>query len=187
MTNPQLRPGQTVTDDVSDVSTAYLDIVEVSTSLTGETLTVEFHFQGYSGDADVNRTGTSASSMEYSWEVSVDVDADPETGDGVFEYLLSAHHIVWPAHEGDNTEAPIEEVAEASVWESKPGGGIRSFRGASLEVSAETDTMILRGRIPGITSDSRLSFLDARVILPEYDEVGCQAPPSILTSSQPVR
>ena len=179
---PTVAPGQTVTDDVSDVSTAYLDIVEVSTSLTGETLTVEFHFRDIPETLTFNRTGTSASSMEYSWEVSVDVDADPETGDGGFEYLLSAHHIVWPAHEGDNTEAPIEEVAEASVWEKQPGGGIRSFRGASLEVSAETDTMILRGRIPGITSDSRLSFR-THEYLAEYDEVGCQAPPSILTSS----
>ena len=54
--------------------------------------------------------------------MSVDVDADPETGDGGFEYLLSAYHIVWPAHEGDNTEAPIAEVAEASIWEKQPGG-----------------------------------------------------------------
>ena len=179
---PTVAPGQTVTDDVSDVSTAYLDIVEVSTSLAGETLTVEFHFRDIPETLTFNRTGTSASSMEYSWEVSVDVDADPETGDGGFEYLLSAHHIVWPAHEGDNTEAPIEEVAEASVWEKQPGGGIRSFRGASLEVSAETDTMILRGRIPGITSDSRLSFR-THEYLGDFDEVGCQAPPSILTSS----
>ena len=179
---PTVAPGQTASDDVSDVSAAYLDIVEVNTSLSGEALTVEFRFRDIPETLTFNRTGTSANSMEYMWEVSVDVDADPETGDGGFEYLLSAHHIVWPAHEGDNTEAPIEEVAEASVWEKQPGGGIRSFRGASLEVSAETDTMILRGRIPGITPDSRLSFR-THEYLGEFDEVGCQAPPSLLTSS----
>ena len=141
-----------------------------------------FRFRDIPETLTFNRTGTSASSMEYMWEVLVDVDADPETGDDGFEYLLSAHHIVPPAQEGDNTEAPIEEVAEASVWEKRPGGSISTLGGASLEVSAETDTMILRGRIPGITPDSRLSFR-THEYLGESDAVGCQEPPSILTSS----
>ena len=175
-------PGQTATDDVSDVSAGYLDIVEVSTSLADEMLTVEFRLRDIPETLTFNRTGTSASSMEYGWDVSVDVDADPETGDDGFEYLLSAYHIVWPGNEGNDTEAPIEEMAEASVWEKQPGQGIRSFRDASLEVSAETDTMILRGRIPGITPDSRLSFL-THGHLGEFDEVGCQEPLSNLTSS----
>ena len=175
-------PGQTAIDDVSDVSAGYLDIVEVSTSLADEMLTVEFRFRDIPETLTFNKTGTSASSMEYGWEVSVDVDADPETGDGGFEYLLSAHHIVWPAHAGDNTEAPIEEVAKADVWEMKPGGRTSVLRDASLEVSAETDTMILRGRIPGITPDSRLSF-QTHEYLGESDEVGCQEPPGTLTSS----
>ena len=175
-------PGQTATDDVSDVFAGYLDIVEVSTSLADEMLTVEFRLRDIPETLTFNRKGTSESSMEYGWEVSVDVDADPETGEGGFEYLLSAYHIVWPGHEGDNTEAPIAEVAEASVWEKRPGEGIRSFRDASLEVSPETDTMILSGRIPGITPDSRLSFL-THGHQGEFDEVGCQEPPSNLTSS----
>ena len=179
---PTVAPGQTATDDVSDVSAAYLDIVEVSTSLSGETLTVEFRFRDIPETLTFNRTGTSANSMEYMWEVSVDVDADPETGDGGFEYLLSAYHIVRPAEEGDNTEAALEEVAKASVWERQSGGGISTPRGAKLAVSAETDTMILSGRIPGITPDSRLTFR-THEYLGEFDEVGCQAPPSLLTSS----
>ena len=179
---PTVAPGQTATDDVSDVSAAYLDIVEVSTSLSGETLTVEFRFRDIPETLTFNRTGTSANSMEYMWEVSVDVDADPETGDGGFEYLLSAYHIVPLAHKGDNTEASIENMAEASVWEKQPGGSIRSLWSASLEVSSETDTMILSGRIPGITPDSRLTFR-THEYLGEFDEVGCQAPPSLLTSS----
>ncbi|MDE0310748.1 MAG: hypothetical protein OXI52_00680, partial [Caldilineaceae bacterium] len=144
-------------------------------------LTVVFHLRDVPETLTFNRTGTPAGSMEYGWEVSIDADGDPETGDGGFEYLLSAYHIVWPAHEGDNTEAPIAEVAEASVWEKRPREGIRSFRDASLEVSAEEDTMILRGRIPGITPDSRLSF-QTHEYLAESDGVGCQEPPGILTS-----
>ena len=177
-----IKPGQTVTDEVSDVSAAYLDIVEVSTSLSGETLTAEFRFRDIPETLTFNRTGTSANLMEYMWEVSVDVDADPETGDGGFEYLLSAHHIVWPAQAGDNTEAALEEVAEASVWERQSGGRMSTLREARLAVSAEEDTMILSGRIPGITPDSRLSFR-TQDFLSGSDEVGCQDPPSLLTSS----
>ena len=177
-----IRPGQTATDEVSDVSAAYLDIVEVSTFLSGETLTVAFRFRDVPETLTFNRTGTLTNRMEYSWGVMVDADADPETGDGGFDYLLSAHHIVWPGHAGDNTEAPIEEVAKASVWKMEPGGTTSSLRGASLEVSAETDMMILSGRISGITPDSRLAFL-THGNRSGSDELGCREPPVILTSS----
>ena len=177
-----IRPGQTATDEVSDVSAAYLDIVEVSTSLSGETLTVAFRYRDIPETLTFNRAGTLVNRMEYSWGVLVDADADPETGDSGFEYLLSAHHIVWPGHVGDITEAPIDEVAMASVWKTKPGGIISSLRGANLDVSAETDTMTLSGRISGITPDSRLSFRTYEHS-GQPDELGCQEPPGIVTSS----
>ena len=177
-----IRPGQTATDGVSDVPAAYLDIVEVSSFLSGETLTVALRFSDIPETLVFNRTDTLVNRMEYSWGVAIDVDADPETGDGGFDYLLSAHHIVWPGHVGDNTVAPIEEVAKADVWEMKPGGIIEGLRDASLEASAETDMMILSGRIPGITPDSRLSFTTFKH-LGESDELGCQDPPVILTTT----
>ncbi len=177
-----IRPGQTATDEVSDVPAAYLDIVEVSTSLSGETLTVAFRFRDIPETLTFNRAGTLVNRMEYSWGVLVDADADPETGDSGFEYLLSAHHIVWPGHAGDKTEAPIEEVAKADVWEMKPGGIIEGLSDASLEASAETDLMMLSGRISGITPDSRLSFRTYEHS-GQPDELGCQKPPGIVTSS----
>lgn len=179
-----IRPGQTVTDEVSDVSAAYLDIVEAGTSLSGETLTVAFRFKDIPETLVFNHTDTLVNRMEYSWGVAIDADADPETGDGGFEYLLSAYHIVWPPDAGNNTEAPIEEVAKAGVWEMQPGGIIEGLSDARLEASAETDMMTLSGRIPGITPDSRLSFKTF-----EHngggssDELGCQEPPVILTST----
>ena len=177
-----IKPGQTAIDEVSDVSAAYLDIVEVSSFLSGETLTVAFRFRDIPETLTFNHSGTLANRKEYSWGVSIDVDNDRITGDGGFDYLLSAHHIVWPAHARDNTEAPIEEVAKADVWKMKPGGIIEGLRDASLEVSAETDMMILSGRVPGITSDSRLSFKTFKR-LSESDDLGCQEQPVILTSS----
>ena len=177
-----IRPGQTATDEVSDTSAAYLDIVEVSTFLSGETLTVALRFRDIPETLTFNHADTLANHKEYSWGVSIDVDNDRSTGDGGFDFLLSAHHIVWPAHAGDNTEAPIEEVAKADVWEMKPGGIIEGLSDASLEASAVTDMIILSGRIPGITPDSRLSFMTFKH-LGESDELGCQEPPVILTST----
>ena len=177
-----IKPGQTAIDEVSDVTAAYLDIVEVSTSLSGETLTVAFHFRDIPETLTFNRTGILENYMEYMWGVSVDIDADPETGDGGFEYLLSAYHIVTPGQKGNNREAALDWVTTASVWEMQPGGIITELRDASLEVSAETDMMMLSGRIPGITPDSRLSFRTYEHSS-QPDELGCQEPPGIVTSS----
>ena len=40
-----IRPGDTVTDAVSDVPAGHIDITEVETSLSGERLTVVFHLR----------------------------------------------------------------------------------------------------------------------------------------------
>ena len=197
-----IHPGQTVLDGIEDSTyshqvssgealtlllafdgalSAYMDITKINTSLSGERLTVIFHLRDVPETLTFNRTGISENYMEYAWEVAIDVDNDRTTGDGGFDSLLSAYHIVRPAHGGDNTEAPIEEVAKASVWEMRPGR-IMSERDASLEVSVEEDTITISGYIPGITAEARLSFKTN-----EYsggsDEVGCQKPPGILTYS----
>ena len=54
-----VRPGDTVTDAVSDVSAAHVDITEVETSLSErDDLTVVFHLRGPAGDLDVQSHGT---------------------------------------------------------------------------------------------------------------------------------
>lgn len=179
-----IRPGQTAADEVSDVNAAYLDIVEVSTSLAGETLTAALHLRDIPETLIFNRTGTLENRKEYSWGVSIDTDNDRRTGDDGFEYLLSAYHIVQPGQKGNNREAAIEEMAKASLWETKPGGYIITLRDAGLEASAETDTLILSGRIPGITPEARLSFRTFKH-LGESDELECREPPAVLTSSSP--
>lgn len=80
----------------------------------------------------VPHRGTNTGGRSYSWGV-IDADAAPETGDGGFEYCLSAYHIVRPGQKRDSTKAPMEEVAKAGVWEIQPGG-IAELREASLEV-----------------------------------------------------
>ena len=169
-----VTPGDTVTDDVSDVSAAHIDITEVSTSLSGETLTVVFHLRDVPESLTFDRTGLEEGTMEYSWEVAIDVDNDRGTGAGGFEYLLSAYHIVYLSESSGESTVPIGEIVDASTWEVHHMS-FSSFAGASLDISAESDTITLTGEIPGITSESRLTF-ETSDVKSGSDQVECHAP-----------
>ena len=51
-----IRPGDSVTDAVSDVPAAHIDLTEVETSLSGESLTVVFHLKDLPEFLTFNRT-----------------------------------------------------------------------------------------------------------------------------------
>ena len=176
-----ILPGQTVTDDASDALAAHIDITEVRTALSGETLTVVFHLRDVPESLTFDRTGIRESSLEYYWEVSIDVDSNQETGPGGFEYTLSAIHFVRPSSADSNTTIPIGDKVLASTWKVNPGGGATSLENASIEVSTQANTITLTGDIPGITADSRLAF-QTYDFWSGFDEVGCPARFSLSTA-----
>ncbi len=51
-----IRPGDSVTDAVSDVPAAHVDLTEVETSLSGQRLTVVFHLKDLPETLTFNRT-----------------------------------------------------------------------------------------------------------------------------------
>ena len=179
-------PGDSVTDDVADVQvwslaksdvpvdadTAHFDITGIDTSLSGEKLKVVFHLRDLPESLTFNRTGIQKGTMEYRWEVQIDVDNDRNTGfGGGFEYLLSAHHIAYPSESGENVITPVSNGLESNVWRI----GSRSyvtFGESSYIASAEADTITLFGEIPGITADSRLVFVTTDVMRGE-DQLEC--------------
>ena len=169
-----VTPGDTVTDDVSDVSAAHIDITEINTSLSGEKLTVVFHLRDVPESLTFDRTGLMEGTMEYSWEVAIDVDDDRGTGYGGFEYLLSAYHIFFQSESSGETTVPLGEIVDASTWKVHPTS-FSSLEDASLEISAEADTITLSGEIPGITSESRLTF-ETSDVMRGSDHVECHAP-----------
>ena len=174
-----IRPGDTVTDAVSDVPAAHIDITEVETSLSGERLTVVFHLKDLPETLTFNRTEHGEGSKEYEWEVAIDADNDRSTGPGGFDTLLTAYHIAFLSHEGTDadTTAPIEEMLEAAVWETHSDGSTSTLVAADLAVSAEEDTITITGFIPGITSESRLTFSAYDVeFAGEADQMECHAP-----------
>ena len=176
-----IRPGQIVTDEIEGATDSYVDITKVNTSLSDETLTVVFHLKDVPETLTFNRTGILENYMEYEWEVAIDVDNDRATGDGGFDTLLSAYHIVRLSEGRENMQVPIESKAKASVWKMEPGSTM-TVRDASLDVSAEEDTITLSGYIPGITAESRLAFRTYDYF-GSSDEVGCHVPQSQSTSS----
>ena len=177
-----IRPGDTLTDTVSDVPAAHIDITEVETFLSGESLTVVFHLKDLPETLRFNRTEHGEGSKEYEWEVAIDADNDRSTGPGGFDYLLTAYHIAFLSHEGTDADtiAPIGELLEASVWKIHPGGSTRTLADADLSVSAEKETITIVGVIPGITSESRLTFSAYDVgFAGEADQMDCHAPYSM--------
>ncbi len=174
-----LRPGDAVTDTVSDVPAAHTDITAVETSLSGENLTVVFHLKDLPDTLRFNRTEHGEGSMEYMWEVAIDVDNDRSTGPGGFDMLLSAYHIAFMSHKGTeaDTTAPLGDMLEAAVWEINPGGSTSPLTDAVLAVSAGEDTITITGFIPGITFESRLTFSTYDFLFAgEADQIDCHAP-----------
>ena len=178
-----IAAGDSATDAVADVAAAHIDITDVETSLSGESLTVVFHLRDLPNFLTFNRAGVPRGAIEYFWRVAVDVDNDRGTGRGGFDTLLSAYHVVSASERLQDTAAPIGEILQATTWGRDRAG--HSGRGrADVEVSAESDTITLVAVIPGITAQSRLSF--ATLDLLDYaasDHIECHAPYSHFASS----
>ena len=148
-----------VFDDVSHELVGHTDIRDVTTTLDGETLTATFLLRDLPEMLTFDRTGVPAHALEYSWEVSIDVDKDPETGTGGFDYTLSASYFVHPLARDSDTVAQITQpgFVEVGIWGLDREGN-RILAEGSIEVSAEENTITLSGKIPGITAESPLKF-----------------------------
>ena len=160
-----IRPGDTVTDDFSDELAGHTDIARVSTAISGRLmLTAVFHLKDLPQTLTFNRPGAAPGSIEYSWEVWVDLDADPGTGFmGGFEYLLSAYHTVSEKENGGKLKA--------STW-SLGIEGPKPVLDAKVELSAEADTITVTGGVPRLRPEVRLAFRSTDA-LGKSDQVGC--------------
>ena len=170
---PTIAPGQTVSEAGGDVLAAHIDIIEIDSSISEETLTVVFQLRGVPETLTFGRTGVPESAVEYNWEVSIDVDNDWATGSGGFDYVLSASHFVFPRSGGTNKTAPIttEGILHTYTWELDLWDAM-TIEEARIEVAAEDNTITLSGKVPGITAESRLAF-GAFDYLGGTEKVGC--------------
>ena len=147
--------------DVAHDLVAHIDIRGVATALDGETLTVTFQLRDLPETLTFNRTGVPKHALEYNWEVSIDVDNDPETGSAGFDYMLSAGYFVHPLAKDSDTVAEITQpgFVKASLWGlNRRGYRVPAEADIAIEVSADDNTITLSGNIPGITEASRLKL-----------------------------
>ena len=170
-----IAPGQTVNDGVTDTLPSHMDIIEVSTTLDGETLTVVFHLRDIPETLEFNREGVRDDMLEYLWSVSIDVDNDRTTGGYLGdEYTMTASRFRHPSHGDAPVHLPVEEAVQANSWQMDPdGSGAAYLRSASIEVSSEENTITLVGDIPGITPQSRLEF-EAYDLQHGYEQLTCR-------------
>ncbi len=191
-------PGDSVTDDVSDVQewsltipdesvdadNAHIDITGIDSSLSGESLTVVFHLRDLPESLTFNRTGITKRTMEYWWQVQIDVDNNRNTGfGGGYEYLLSAYHIAFGLDGKENHLTPISYGLRSDVWRVS-ARGYDTFGESSYIASAEADTITLFGTIPGITADSRLTFVTTDALRGE-DQLECHLPMNLILFPAP--
>jgi len=171
-----IKPLQTITDEVSDELPAHVDIIDISTALSGETLAVIFQLRDVPETLEFNRADVGESAYEYRWEVSIDVDPGQESGQFGLDYEMSATHTVLPENAGSSTTASIESKVEAYT-SRRIEDGFRRMEAAAIVVSPRADTITLIGDIPGITPDSRLIF-NAFDSLNGNELIECQELPS---------
>ena len=179
-TQSYLMPGQSITDTVSDVSGPHIDVVGFTSTLDGETLEITFQLRDVPPNVTFNIDRCPHGELEYRWAVAVDVDNDIQTGGGCSgawagdsscgaEYLLSADR--WSSRSQTPTVAPLEEALQFNVWELDTAGG-QAFGPASIAVDSEANTITLSGIIPGISTDSRLSFETCDCAISRCDRPG---------------
>ena len=170
-----ITSGQRVIDAVSETLPAYVDIIEVNTTLTGETLAVVFHLRDVPETLEFNREGVKENVLEYQWEVSVDVDNNRETGGFLGDdYSMSVSYFVPPSFSGENVHQPLLlGVVQANSWQMEAGGSASFLSSIDMEVTYQENTIALIGEIPGITSESRLVF-EAYDYLNGSEQVACQ-------------
>ena len=167
-----IKPLQTIADEGSDELPAYVDLIGVSSALSGETLAVVFQLRDVPETLVFNRAGVGEGAYEYSWEVSIDVDPGQETDQFGLDYAMSATHTVLSENIDSSTTASIESKVEAYTWR-RIQDGFGRIGEAAIVVSPSADTITLVGDFPGITPDSRLIF-NAYDSLNGSEHVECQ-------------
>ncbi len=154
------EPNGVISDAVNDVSIAYIDVTSVQNVLDGETLRTTFHLRDVPAQLTFNRPGVPVFTLEYQWEVAVDVDNNANTGspDALLkgaDFRLSASYTNTFLGAGPINQA-IQNYVDTAVW--RYSGGSWTYTGAQIAVDVNGDTITLTGNIPGIGAQSQLFF-----------------------------
>ncbi len=99
--------------------------------------------------------------LEFSWGVSVDVDSDNTTGTtaGHFEGIVGADYRILLAHwsHGSERTVPFDNAHQVNVWHCIDDRS-QLISDAEVFIDTQDGLLVLRGFIPGMSSNSRVLF-----------------------------
>ena len=161
-------------DAENDVELGHVDILKVTSLIEDENLQVVFYLRELPEEITINRDEVDQGYVEYVWAADIDVDNDPDTGSekGV-DYMLMVFHF----KQGAARTGAIDEVLRAQLGKYKSKTQTTSAGMGTLSVDMDANTLTLSGKIPGLTSDSKITFnaFDKNPGgQPSYDTVVCQ-------------
>ena len=174
-----MLPGQHALDPIADDIPAYIDIIGTASSLDGETLTAIFYLREIPEEMAFNREGVKDLHSEYMWTVEIFVENSEESESEQIEYMLGA---VYSARRvlADTPAAtrPFQDAVRSTLWKANHDHEqdvvflINVPVYVRMLVSHEEDTLTLISEVPGITSESTLSFSTYDILLGQ-DGVSC--------------
>lgn len=157
------KAGLSYSDTSGDMQISFLDVVAFQAEVNeeSETLEVLLHMR------DIPTTATRGqvkNLIEYSWTIQVYLDpsqASPADIPGDFYFALNPNLASFTSGNltpiaGEPVDVPINELFENKVVNRSSGAYV-----AALDVIAnpDLDTFLLKGRVPGITSNAGFSFV----------------------------
>lgn len=175
----KMLPGQSALDPTEDDIPAYIDIIGVDTSLDGETLTAVFYLRDIPEEMEFNREGVKDLHSEYMWTIEIFVENSEESESEQIEYMLGA---VYSARrvlaDTPASTRPFKDAVRSTLWKANHDHEqdvvflINVPVYVRMLVSHEDDTLTLISEVPGITSESTLSFSTYDILLGQ-DGVSC--------------
>ena len=196
-----MLPGQSVRAPVSNDLPGYVDIVGVESSLEGEILTATFYLRGLPAELTFNREGVERNFVEYGWRVEIDVEEESSVkpldfADYPTDYILGVFAIFsqgywleeYPADEDSSKDpSPITHafgdlfhIDLLKLGDDFDGDSIEitSVDGyAKFDISFEENSITLKGKVPGITPNSVISFV-SNDYLHGHDSFSCGSDPT---------
>ena len=162
---PVCKPNESFVGISREDMPEYLDILNVSSTLDGSTLTVVFTVRGIPDEITINSDTLQQGQYEIAWGVAIDTDNNPDTGgSGLlrnsgygYEYSLQAFNIKY----GDEATDTIQNLFQdnnSKVWDYSVDGTSSNVANATFDVDQEAKTITLVADIPDITENSYLHF-----------------------------
>jgi hypothetical protein len=174
---PVCNSGATVQGAIDNAIPGYLDILNVSTTLVGNKLTVVFTVRDIPDEIMIDRNSLEKGHSDMAWGVAIDTDNNKDTGEPAmfirsgygYDVLLQAFNF----KNGSERSGTIQNLFrnKTKVWKFQANGGISSGASGTITVDQNAKTITLSANIRGITPNSYLHFFtfynDTKMVIDE--------------------